>query len=175
MAVRPHPQQSHPFSFRVNLIKKIKLGNSWRFAPVVSESNGKLKDKVLIGENVEVHPEGSYYIEWRENGHRLREKVFKEDAIERARRKALELEAMKQGLIESQTSPAENRTLPAKEDIETRQERKPEAPSNRIAMNKAIDDYFGFHQGPSQEAHFPDVPLHSRNSTPNRLSEEICG
>ncbi len=35
---------------RVNLIKKIKVGNIWRFALVVSESNDRLKDKVRINQ-----------------------------------------------------------------------------------------------------------------------------
>jgi integrase len=146
MAVRLNSQQSHPCSFRVNLIKKIKLGDDRRFAPAVPESNGKLKDKVLIGEQIEVHPEGNYYIEWRENGRRLREKVFKEDAIERARRKALELEAMKQGLIQpapDELSTREKATVTA-EQADASAEPKREDLSNRITIGKAIDDYLDF-------------------------------
>jgi hypothetical protein len=54
------------YADRLNLIKKIKVGGAWRFAPVVPEANGRLKDKVRINGTVEVHTEGSYYIEWRE-------------------------------------------------------------------------------------------------------------
>ena len=58
------------YADRVNLLKKIKVGTAWRFAPVVAEPNGRLKDKVRIDGSVEVHTEGSYYIEWRERGKR---------------------------------------------------------------------------------------------------------
>src|SRR5258708_38653956 len=53
------------YADRVNLIKKIKTANGWRFAPVVPEANGRLKDRVRINGKLEVHPEGAYYIEWR--------------------------------------------------------------------------------------------------------------
>ena len=138
-------QKSHP-TLRVNLIKKIKLGNSWRFAPVVPETNGKLKDKVLINGQVEVHTEGSYYIEWREDGRRgrrIREKVFKEEAIERARRKALELEAARQGLI-----PASGAAQPAQPVSHAPSQPTPVVlttpAEKRVTIGKAIDDYLDF-------------------------------
>lgn len=40
---------------RVNLIKKIKTCGGWRFAPVVPEANGRLKDRVRIDGQIEVH------------------------------------------------------------------------------------------------------------------------
>jgi integrase/recombinase XerD len=49
------------YADRVNLIKKIKTANGWCFAPVVPELNGRLKDRVSINGQVEVHPEGGYY------------------------------------------------------------------------------------------------------------------
>ena len=45
------------YADRVNLIKKIKLDGSWRFAPVVPEANGGLKGKVRINGTIEVHTE----------------------------------------------------------------------------------------------------------------------
>ena len=33
------------YADRVNLIKKIKTADGWRFAPVVPEANGRLKDR----------------------------------------------------------------------------------------------------------------------------------
>ena len=56
------------YADRVNLIKKIKTADGWRFAPVVPEANGRLKDRVRINGQIEVHPEGAYYIEWRVGG-----------------------------------------------------------------------------------------------------------
>jgi hypothetical protein len=60
---------------RVNILKKIKVDGAWNFYPAVVESNGKLKDKVRIKGAVEVHPEGTYYLEWREGKSRSREPV----------------------------------------------------------------------------------------------------
>ena len=87
------------YADRVNLIKKIKLDGRWRFAPVVAEANGRLKDKVRINGTIEVHTEGTYYIEWRDRGKRCRASVTREDAVDQARRKAIELGAMREGLI----------------------------------------------------------------------------
>src|SRR5712692_1090 len=126
-------QKFHP-SLRVNLIKKVKVGGDWRFAPVVPESNGKLKDKVLINGQAEVHTEGSYYIEWREDGRRgrrFREKVLKEDAIERTRRKALELEAMKQGLLPAPGVPVATEPL-------VRTETQPAPPVKPAVIEKRV-------------------------------------
>lgn len=90
------------YADRVNLIKKIKTANGWRFAPVVPEANGRLKDRVRIDGQVEVHPEGAYYIEWRvggRQGRRYRTAVARDEAIDQARRKAIELRAIRDGLI----------------------------------------------------------------------------
>jgi integrase/recombinase XerD len=89
------------YADRVNLIKKIKVAGSWRFAPVVPEPNGRLKDKVRVNGTVETHTEGAYYIEWRERGKRCRISVAREDAVAEARKKAVELQAIRDGLIAS--------------------------------------------------------------------------
>jgi len=44
-------------------------------------------------------PQGAYYIEWRERGKRCRVSVSREDAVAEARRKAVELRAIRDGLI----------------------------------------------------------------------------
>jgi integrase/recombinase XerD len=90
------------YADRVNLIKKIKTASGWRFASVVPEANGRLKDRVRINGQLEVHPEGAYYIEWRvggRSGRRYRAAVAKDEAIDQARRKAIELRAVRDGLI----------------------------------------------------------------------------
>jgi integrase/recombinase XerD len=90
------------YADRVNLIKKIKTASGWRFAPVVPEANGRLKDRVRINGQIEVHPEGAYYIEWRvggRRGRRYRTAVARDEAIDQARRKAIELRAIRDGLI----------------------------------------------------------------------------
>ena len=95
------------YADRVNLIKKIKVDGSWRFAPAVPEPNGRLKDKVRVNGQVEVHAEGAYFIEWRELGRRCRTSVTREDAVDQARRKSLELRAIKEGLIAGRPPKAE--------------------------------------------------------------------
>lgn len=62
----------------VNLTKRIKTPDGLRFCPVVHSANGRVKaDHVEIAGREERHPEGSYYIEWYEDGKRLRRSVGK--------------------------------------------------------------------------------------------------
>jgi integrase/recombinase XerD len=56
------------YADRVILSRKIKVDGSWRFVPVVTKSKCRLKDRAPIHGQVEVRPEGAYYIEWRERG-----------------------------------------------------------------------------------------------------------
>ena len=111
---RTVPRNAPDYADRVNLIKKIKVENAWRFAPVVHEANGRLKDRVRVSGQVEVHSEGAYYIEWRERGRRKREATTREDAIGAARRKAVELRAIRDGLI---AAPELERAAPTKTPI----------------------------------------------------------
>ncbi|HEY4047549.1 MAG TPA: site-specific integrase, partial [Acidobacteriaceae bacterium] len=86
-------------SGRVNILKKVKVGDAWSLYPAVVESNGKLKDKVRIKGIVEVHPEGQYFIEWWEAGKRRREQIVDRlEVLERARRKSLEMEGTRLGV-----------------------------------------------------------------------------
>ena len=44
-----NPHRNAPeYADRVNLIKKIKIGKIWTFAPVVAEANGRLTDTVRV-------------------------------------------------------------------------------------------------------------------------------
>lgn len=50
---------------KVNLTKRVKTKNGLRYCPVAYHANGKPKeDWVLVGGQVEFHPEGSYYLDW---------------------------------------------------------------------------------------------------------------
>jgi hypothetical protein len=61
---------SPEYAERVNLIKKIKTPNGWRFAPVVPEANGRLKDRVRINGQLEVHrPPGHQIHDGLSQGH----------------------------------------------------------------------------------------------------------
>jgi hypothetical protein len=44
-----------------------------RYCPVVLSPNGRVKpDLLLVNGQPEKHPEGAYYLEWRERGRRVR-------------------------------------------------------------------------------------------------------
>ncbi|HKR30245.1 MAG TPA: hypothetical protein VJT08_07195, partial [Terriglobales bacterium] len=84
---------------RVNILKKVRIDGVWKLCPAVIEAGGKLKHRVRVGDRVESHPEGTYYIDWRENGRRIREAIPESnDVRERARLKALEIEARRAGI-----------------------------------------------------------------------------
>jgi integrase/recombinase XerD len=82
----------------VNVLKKVRTNGSWKLCPVVREANGRLRDRVRVAGRTEVHSEGVYYLEWREDGRRRREAIPNSaEVLERARLKSLELEARKAG------------------------------------------------------------------------------
>lgn len=114
---------------RVNILKYVKVADKWRFANVV-EKNGKLvRDHVLIAGVDEHHPEGTYYIEWYEIGNRRRRKAVLSFAVvlEEARLKAIQLEAMRAGLVEAPPAPVI-------------------VPSDRLRVDTAIEKYLNFVQ-----------------------------
>ncbi len=87
----------------VNLTKRIwdvharnKQGHGepgYRYCPVVLSANGRIKpDVVLIDGREERHPEGAYYLEWRDGAKRHRLSVGKNAADANARRLAKEAE-----------------------------------------------------------------------------------
>ena len=85
----------------VNLTKRIQTPDGLRFCPVVFSANGRLRpDWVAIGGKEERHPEGSYYIEWRNGGKRIRLSVGKDaaDAVAQRQRKEAELNAINNGV-----------------------------------------------------------------------------
>ena len=83
---------------RVNILKKVKIGKKWNLYPAVVEPNGKLRDKVRVRGKVELHPEGYYYIEWWQDGRKREQIKERAEVVDRARRKALELEANRAGI-----------------------------------------------------------------------------
>ena len=85
----------------VNLTKRVQTSRGLRYCPVVLSSNGRVKpDLVVVNGQQERHPEGAYYLEWRENGRRVRLSVGKEpaDASARRQRKESELNALNNGV-----------------------------------------------------------------------------
>jgi integrase/recombinase XerD len=85
----------------VNLTKRVETPHGWRYCRVVLSANGRVKpDVVIVNKKEERHPEGAYYLEWREGGKRVRLSVGKDaaDANARRLRKEAELNAMNNGI-----------------------------------------------------------------------------
>ena len=85
----------------VNLTKRVRTIKGMRYCPIVLSSNGRVKsDLVIVKGQQERHPEGAYYLEWRENGRRVRLSVGKDpaDASARRQRKESELNALNNGV-----------------------------------------------------------------------------
>jgi integrase/recombinase XerD len=88
-------------SREVNLTKRVQASKGMRYCPVVLSPNGRIKpDLVLVNGKPEKHPEGAYYLEWREKGRRVRLSVGKDaqDAATRRQRKEAELNALNNGV-----------------------------------------------------------------------------
>src|SRR5580704_1369082 len=72
-----------------------------RYCPVVLSPNGRVKpDLVLVNRKQGRHPEGAYYLEWREKGRRVRLSVGKDRQEAAARRQSeqAELNALNNGV-----------------------------------------------------------------------------
>jgi integrase/recombinase XerD len=88
-------------SREVNLTKRVQTPEGMRYCPIVLASNGRIRpDLVLIDGRPERHPEGAYYLEWRDKGKRIRLSVGKDaqDAAARRQRKEAELNALNNGV-----------------------------------------------------------------------------
>ena|SRR6267154_115814 len=65
----------------VNATKRVKTPQGLRYCPVVLSANGRIRpDWVLINGKEERHPEGAYYLEWREETKRIRLSIGKDAA-----------------------------------------------------------------------------------------------
>ena len=77
----------------VNLTKRVQTSQGSRYCPVASSANGRVKpDVVIVDGKEEKHPEGAYYIEWRDAGKRIRLSVGKDAADASAMRLRKETE-----------------------------------------------------------------------------------
>ncbi len=101
------PGKPKLYAHRVKILKYVKVGDAWRFANVIKRSGRIVRDHVLITGRDEHHPEGSYYLEWYEHGKRHRKAVADFATVaEAARLKAIEVEALKAGLMSRPAQPA---------------------------------------------------------------------
>src|SRR5271165_113907 len=86
-SVIPKTEGCRQVNKEVNLTKRVKTPQGLRFCPVVISANGRVKpDYVLIGGKEQRHPEGAYYLEWREGGKRVRQSVGRDASTAAARR-----------------------------------------------------------------------------------------
>jgi integrase len=100
------PGRAKPYTHRVKILKYVKAGDAWRFANVVERSGRIVRDRVLIAGCDEHHREGSYYLEWYEHGKRYRKAVADFATVtEAARLKAIEVEALKAGVMSRPAQP----------------------------------------------------------------------
>jgi integrase/recombinase XerD len=86
---------------QVNLTKRVQTPQGTRYCAVVLSANGRVKpDYVHVNGHHERHPEGAYYLEWREGSKRVRLSVGKDaqDAATRRLRKEAELNAINNGV-----------------------------------------------------------------------------
>jgi integrase/recombinase XerD len=98
----------------VKLLKKIKLNNTWKLAPALFDTKGRVRrDHVMIEGRDEVHAEGAYYLEWWSDGIRTREAAGPDAflAAEKARKKQAERAAVMNGIVpEPVIEPKDDRT-----------------------------------------------------------------
>jgi hypothetical protein len=94
-------------NLRVNLTKRVETVEGPRYCPAVMSNNGRVKaDWVVVDGEQERHPEGAYYIEWRDDGQRRRLSVGKDAAQAQAQRlrKEAELNAVANGIAVAPSS-----------------------------------------------------------------------
>jgi len=85
----------------VNLTKRVQTPHGMRYCRVLLSANGRVKpDAVVVNGHEERHPEGAYYLEWREGAKRVRLSVGKDaqDAAAWRLRKEAELNAINNGV-----------------------------------------------------------------------------
>jgi integrase/recombinase XerD len=87
---------------QVNLTKRVQTSQGARYCPVVLSANGRVKpDYVHMNGHEERHPEGAYYLEWRDGSKRVRLSVGKDAQDARyasTAGKEAELNAMNNGV-----------------------------------------------------------------------------
>src|SRR5437899_12342812 len=117
---------------KVNLTKKIQTAEGLRWCPVVKSVKGHVRpDLVLVNGFEARHPEGTYYIEWRQNGQRIRKAVGKDatEADNQRRVKEVELNAVNAGVpILAQTDASRVQLAAAIAEFleETKEHKKPQ-------------------------------------------------
>ena len=111
------PQSKSPaYAARVNIVKKVKVGWEWKTLSVVRDDKGRIRwDYVLVNGQPDHHPEGTYYLDYYDDGRRKREAAggTANEVLEQARRKALLLESRDAGLDVKDVDSPEHRLVTA--------------------------------------------------------------
>ena len=98
----------------VRLFKQIKIHGSWKHAPALFDTKGRVRrDHVRVAGKDEVHEEGSYFLEWWDAGRRLREPGGPDAfvAAEKAKHKQAERAAIHSGIrMASPAAPTQDRS-----------------------------------------------------------------
>lgn len=87
--------------YSVHLTKRVQTAHGMRYFPAAIAANGRVKaDVVIVNGQEERHPEGAYYLEWREDGKRVRLSVGKDaqHAVTQRLRKEAELNTVHNGV-----------------------------------------------------------------------------
>jgi integrase/recombinase XerD len=130
--------------YSVNLTKRVQTAAGMRYLPVAVSANGRVKpDVVLVNGHEERHPEGAYYLEWRENGKRVRLSVGKDaqDAADRRQRKVAELDALHNGVAVIPENGNGHRSLAVAVAEFVEETRLTKKPKTRAAYSTALN-YF---------------------------------
>ncbi|HEX3740236.1 MAG TPA: site-specific integrase [Terriglobales bacterium] len=116
-----------------------------RYCPVVLSANGRIKPNlVLVNGKPERHPEGSYYLEWRDGSKRVRLSVGKDaqDAAARRLRKEAELNAVIHGVtVAPDKSDSKHRPIGAAITAYLEETKLTKKPKTLAAYTTALD-YF---------------------------------
>lgn len=101
--LNPAANSANPVRKRkVNLTKYVQTHKGLRYCPAVLSANGRIKqDVVLVDDKEERHPEGAYYIDWTEDGKRIRRSVGKnaQYAYNQCQKKEYQLNAFAHGIV----------------------------------------------------------------------------
>jgi integrase/recombinase XerD len=130
---------------KVNLTKRVRIGDDLRYCPVVESRNGRIKPHVVFTDGKEEkHEEGAYYIEWREGAKRVRLSVGNDpvDAWSRRAKKEAELNAIAHGLPIAGSNGSTDRQLLSVAVSEFLEETKLTKKPKTLAAYKTALDYF---------------------------------
>jgi hypothetical protein len=165
------PRSRRAFGFgRVNLLKKVNIGGEWKFCPAIVEAGRRLNDLVRVNGQIEAHSEGTYYLDWREQGKRRRQPVRNRALVfEQARLKALELEAQRKP-CEIASTPSQVPVPPEAPSVPVPRSLVASLSSNSISAThlifKGIESYLEQIIGAAVRSHLASLGMTPREASP---------